>query len=312
MTLRVGIVLPCYNEEEVLPETNRRLLDLLTRLQQSGLVAPESAVYFVDDGSTDRTWTIMETLVAADSRVHGIKLSRNGGHQNALLAGLFAAEGDAVVTVDADLQDDINVIEEMVKRFSEGCEIVYGVRKSRSTDTAFKRGSAQAYYRLLGWLGVDVIYNHADYRLMGRRAVDALREFSEVNLFLRGIIPLLGFTTGAVYYDRAERFAGVSKYPLRRMLGLAFDGITSFSVMPLRFIAALGFLVCLLSIGMIGWVLYGKLVMNVTIPGWASSVIPIYFLGGIQLLSLGVLGEYVAKIYLETKRRPRYLIEKVL
>ncbi len=312
MAIRLGIVVPCYNEEEVLPETNRRLLDLLNHLQQSGLVTADNSLYFVDDGSKDRTWEIIESLAAADSRVHGIKLSRNRGHQNALLAGLFGAEGDAVVTVDADLQDDITIIEEMVHRFSEGCEIVYGVRKSRAVDTAFKRSSAGMYYKFLAWMGVDVVYNHADFRLMSRRAVDSLRQYSEVNLFLRGIIPLLGFPTATVYYDRGERFAGVSKYPLRRMLALAIDGITSFSVMPLRFIAALGLLVCLLSIAMIGWVLYLRLFTAAAIPGWASSVLPIYFLGGIQLLSIGILGEYVAKIYLETKRRPRYFIEKVI
>jgi len=296
----------------VLPETNRRLLELLTHLQQSGSISADSTLYFVDDGSKDRTWEIIESLAAVDTRVHGIKLSRNRGHQNALLAGLFGAEGDAVVTVDADLQDDITVIEEMVHRFSEGCEIVYGVRKSRAVDTAFKRSSAGMYYKFLAWMGVDVVYNHADFRLMSRRAIDCLRQYSEVNLFLRGIIPLLGFPTATVYYDRGERFAGVSNYPLRRMLALAIDGITSFSVMPLRFIAALGLLVCLLSIAIIGWVLYMRLFTAATIPGWASSVLPIYFLGGIQLLSIGILGEYVAKIYLETKHRPRYFIEKVI
>ena len=312
MAIQLGIVVPCYNEQEVLPETNRRLLNLLSQLRQADLVTADSAVYFVDDGSKDRTWEIIESLAAGNTRVHGIKLSRNRGHQNAMLAGLFGAAGDAVVTVDADLQDDITVIEEMVQRFSAGCEIVYGVRKSRSADTAFKRRSAGMYYKFLAWMGADVVYNHADFRLMSRRAVDSLRQYSEVNLFLRGIIPLLGFPTATVYYDRSERFAGVSKYPLRRMLALAIDGITSFSVMPLRFIATLGLLVCLLSIIMIGWVLYLRLFTNATIPGWTSSVLPIYFLGGIQLLSIGILGEYIAKIYLETKRRPRYFIEKVI
>jgi glycosyltransferase involved in cell wall biosynthesis len=229
-----------------------------------------------------------------------------------LLAGLSVTKEDAVVTVDADLQDDINVIEEMVQRFSEGCEIVYGVRMSRTVDTAFKRGTAQIYYKVLESVGVEIIYNHADYRLMSQRAVKHLQEYSEVNLFLRGIIPLLGFSTGTVYYDRSARFAGESKYPLRRMLALAFDGITSFSVTPLRFIAALGLAVFLMSFAMVAWVLYGRLFMDAAIPGWASSVIPIYFLGGIQLLSIGVVGEYVAKIYMETKRRPRFSIETVV
>jgi polyisoprenyl-phosphate glycosyltransferase len=309
MTIRLGIVVPCYNEEDVLPETHRRLAELLMRLQKAGLVSSDSAVYFVDDGSRDQTWHLIEGLAAADPHVVGVKLSRNSGHQKAVLAGLLTAKGDAVVSIDADLQDDVDVIEEMVRRFHEGSEIVYGVRKSRSSDTVFKRGTAQAYYGLLRSMGVEAVYNHADFRLLGRRAIDSLAQYSEVNLFLRAIVPLLGFPSATVYYDRSERFAGVSKYPLRRMLGLAIDGITSFSVTPLRFISVLGMLVCLLSIGMIAWVAYGALVMNTTVPGWASSVIPIYFLGGVQLLSVGVLGEYVAKIYLETKRRPRYFIE---
>lgn len=312
MTITLGIVVPCYNEQEVLPETAKRLLDLLDRLRDAGLVSVASAIYFVDDGSQDATWPMIRSLATRDARVHGVKLSRNRGHQNALLAGLSVAEGDALITVDADLQDDIEVIGEMVLRFAQGCEIVYGVRESRRSDTAFKRGTALAYYRLLAAVGVEIVNNHADYRLMSRRAVRHLQEFSEVNLFLRGIIPLLGFQSAIVRYDRSERFAGVSKYPLRRMLALAFDGITSFSVTPLRFIAALGLLVFLMSFGMVGWVLYGRLVMSTAIPGWASSVIPIYFLGGIQLLSIGVVGEYVAKIYMETKRRPRFSIENVV
>lgn len=312
MTTALGIVVPCYNEQEVLPETAKRLLELMSRLQNTDVITSDSAIYFVDDGSKDSTWQLIQNLAAQDIRVHGVKLSRNKGHQNALLAGLSVAKEDAVVTVDADLQDDINVIEEMVQRFSEGCEIVYGVRMSRTVDTAFKRGTAQIYYKVLESVGVEIIYNHADYRLMSQRAVRHLQEYSEVNLFLRGIIPLLGFPTGTVYYDRSARFAGESKYPLRRMLALAFDGITSFSVTPLRFIAALGLAVFLMSFAMVAWVLYGRLFMDAAIPGWASSVIPIYFLGGIQLLSIGVVGEYVAKIYMETKRRPRFSIETVV
>jgi glycosyltransferase involved in cell wall biosynthesis len=312
MTTALGIVVPCYNEQEVLPETAKRLLELMSRLQNTGVITSDSAIYFVDDGSKDSTWQLIQNLAAQDIRVHGVKLSRNKGHQNALLAGLSVAKEDAVVTVDADLQDDINVIEEMVQRFSEGCEIVYGVRMSRTVDTAFKRGTAQIYYKVLESVGVEIIYNHADYRLMSQRSVRHLQEYSEVNLFLRGIIPLLGFPTGTVYYDRSARFAGESKYPLRRMLALAFDGITSFSVTPLRFIAALGLAVFLMSFAMVAWVLYGRLFMDAAIPGWASSVIPIYFLGGIQLLSIGVVGEYVAKIYMETKRRPRFSIETVV
>lgn len=312
MTLQLGIVVPCYNEEAVLPETAKRLLALLERLAALDLVAPGSAVWFVDDGSRDRTWTLVEALAASDPRVHGIKLSHNQGHQHALVAGLFGATGDALVSIDADLQDDVDVIEEMVRKHLDGFEIVYGVRRARTTDTRFKRCTAELYYSLLARMGVEIVHNHADYRLMGRRALDALQGFREVNLFLRGIVPLLGFPTTTAYYDRAERFAGESKYPLRKMLSLALDGITSFSVAPLRMISMLGFLVSVFSIAMVIWVAIGKLFMNSAIPGWASSVIPIYFLGGIQLLSIGVLGEYVAKIYLETKHRPRYVIEKVV
>lgn len=312
MSLRLGIVVPCYNEEEVFPETIKRLLGLLERLSSIGLVTSDSAIYFVDDGSKDRTWQLVEEAALSDACVHGIKLSRNQGHQNALIAGLFGAQGDALVSIDADLQDDVNVIEEMIRKHLEGFEIVYGVRKSRNTDTFFKKNTAQVYYKLLSRMGVDIVHNHADYRLMGRRALNALESYSEVNLFLRGIVPLLGFRTTTAFYDRSERFAGESKYPLKKMLALAMDGITSFSVVPLRMISLLGFLVSLFSIVMVGWVVYGKIFTNSAIPGWASSVIPVYILGGIQLLSIGVLGEYIAKIYLETKRRPRFLIEKVI
>ena len=310
--VKLVVVVPCFNEEEVLPETSKRLVALLEKLTGVQLVTADSSICFVDDGSKDRTWNLIESLASTDSRIHGIKLSRNRGHQQALLAGLFSAQGDAVVSLDADLQDDIDAIEDMIVEFKRGVEIVYGVRRARVSDTAFKRGTAQVYYSLLRRLGVEIVPNHADYRLMGRHALDALREFSEVNLFLRGVIPLLGFKTSTVYYDRAERFAGVSKYPLRRMLSFAIDGVTSFSVTPLRAISLLGLVICLLSVGMVAWVLYGHFFLDTTIPGWASSVLPIYFLGGIQLLSIGVVGEYVAKIYLETKRRPRFFIERVI
>jgi glycosyltransferase involved in cell wall biosynthesis len=268
-------------------------------MQQDNLIGAESTLTFIDDGSKDQTWKIIQSLALADARVNGIKLSGNCGHQNALLAGLLRAEGEAIVTIDADLQDDIGVIEEMVRCFQQGSEIVYGVRKCRATDTPFKRYTAHGYYKLLRWMGANVVYGHADFRLMGRRAIECLREYSEVNLFLRGIVPQLGFTTTTVYYDRAERFAGTTKYPLRRMLGLALDGITSFSVTPLRLISALGFMVCLLSLCMVAWVIYGHFMMHSTIPGWASSVLPIYFLGGIQLVSIGVVGEYIARCTLK-------------
>jgi glycosyltransferase involved in cell wall biosynthesis len=308
----LAIVVPCYNEEDVLPESARRLTLLLDHMQAEKLIEPESAIYFVDDGSSDHTWNIIMTLAAADSRIHGIKLSRNRGHQNALLAGLLTVAGDAVVTVDADLQDNIGSIDDMVRRFGEGYEIVYGVRTSRATDTRFKRSSANAYYRLLRWMGANVVQDHADFRLMGRRAVECLRDYPEVNLFLRGIVPQLGFATVTVQYDRNGRFAGETKYPLGKMVALAIDGITSFSVTPLRIISLLGFVTCFLSLIMIAFIVYGHYVLNSTIPGWASSVIPIYFLGGIQMLGIGIVGEYIAKMYLETKRRPRYVIERTL
>jgi polyisoprenyl-phosphate glycosyltransferase len=312
MSLVLSIVVPCYNEEEVLPETNRRLLTLLAKLQESALIAASSSVHYVDDGSKDRTWTLIEELAAADARVHGIKLSGNRGHQNALLSGLLSVEGDAIVSIDADLQDDVAVIEDMVREHIGGAEVVYGVRDSRQTDTGFKRNTALMYYGLMKKMGVDLVHNHADFRLLGRRAVEALRQFGEVNMFLRGIVPLIGYRAATVKYDRAERFAGVSKYPLRKMLAFAAEGVTSFSIVPLRLITLLGFLVSGFSFAMILFVIYGTLVLKAVIPGWASSVVPIYFLGGIQLLSIGILGEYVAKIYMETKQRPRYFIEKTI
>ncbi|MBL8352954.1 MAG: glycosyltransferase family 2 protein [Burkholderiaceae bacterium] len=312
MTIRLSIVVPCFNEHEVLPETNRRLLDLLTRLRALDLVSEASSVHYVDDGSRDGTWALIEQLAQADPRVHGIKLSRNRGHQAALMSGLLTVEGDAIVSIDADLQDDVNVIEAMVREYIGGAEVVYGVRDSRATDTGFKRSTALMYYGLLRRMGVDLVHNHADFRLMGRRAVEALRQYGEVNMFLRGIVPMIGYRAATVKYDRAERFAGESKYPLRKMLAFAIEGITSLSVVPLRLITLLGFLVSGFSFAMILFIVYGTLVLKAAIPGWASSVVPIYFLGGIQLLSIGILGEYVAKIYLETKRRPRYFIERTV
>ncbi len=312
MGVRLAVVVPCYNEEDVLPETNRRLLAQLTRLRELGLTTDDSTLFYVDDGSQDSTWGLIESLAAADPRVHGLKLSRNRGHQWALMAGLLAVEGDAVVSIDADLQDDVSVIEAMVREHLAGAEVVYGVRDSRQTDGAFKHGSALLYYRVMKMMGVELVYNHADFRLLGRHAVEALRQYGEVNLFLRGIVPLIGYRAATVKYDRAERFAGVSKYPLRKMLNFAIEGITSFSVVPLRLITLLGFLVSCFSFVMILYIVYGTLVLQAVVPGWASSVVPIYFLGGIQLLSIGILGEYVAKIYLETKRRPRYFVEKTV
>jgi glycosyltransferase involved in cell wall biosynthesis len=306
--VRLGIVVPCYNEQEVLGETARRLDELLTRLTAAGLVCPDSAVYFIDDGSRDATWSIIQGL-SANRRFRGIKLSRNRGHQNALLAGLMTAKGDAVVSVDADLQDDLNVIEAMIRCFVEGADIVYGVRSDRTTDSWFKRFTAESYYRVLSVLGVEVVFNHADYRLMSRRALLALSEYREVNLFLRGIIPQLGFTTATVEYTRSERFAGESKYPLKRMIALAVDGVTSFTAAPLRAITALGMVVCVGSFAMVVWALLVRLFLESALPGWASTVVPIYFLGGVQLLCIGIIGEYLAKIYIEVKARPKFIVD---
>ncbi len=312
MSVDLAIVVPCFNEREVLLETNRRLLDLLDRLTVQGLIRAGSCIHYVDDGSTDGTWSVVESLATADSRVHGIKLTRNRGHQVAVLAGILNVNGDAVVSIDADLQDDVLVIEEMLVEFQRGSEIVYGVRQSRSSDHLFKRFTARMYYGLMRRMGVELVDDHADFRLLGRRAIEALRQFREVNLFLRGLVPLIGYRTVTVKYDRAPRHAGRSKYPLRRMLSFGWQGVTSFSTVPLRLITLLGFLVSAGSFLMILYVIHGSLVMKATIPGWASSVVPIYFLGGIQLLSIGMLGEYVAKMYLETKQRPRYFIDRVV
>jgi glycosyltransferase involved in cell wall biosynthesis len=310
--VQLSIVIPCYNEEEVLPETVTQMTALVNEMIEEELVSENSAVWFVDDGSKDKTWQMIEEYSHSNSKVKGIKLSRNKGHQNALLAGLETADGDLLVSIDADLQDDITVIRDMVKEYYNGHDVVYGVRKVRTTDTVFKRTTAQGFYTLIQKLGVDVIYNHADFRLMSRRAIEALKEHKEVNLFLRGMIPLIGFSSTNVEYARTERFAGESKYPLKKMLALAVDGITSFSAYPLRLIAGLGFTIFLFSIFISCWVFYTLFFTDSAIPGWASSVLPMYLLGGIQLLSIGVVGEYVGKIYMESKQRPRYVIEKVL
>ena len=309
---QLAIVVPCFNEEEVLPETARRLGRLLERLRQAGRITAESRVTFIDDGSRDGTWQLIECLSRDDERLGGIKLSRNRGHQNALLAGLFTTDGDVIVSVDADLQDDLDVIEEMLEQHTRGMEVVYGVRNDRSSDGVFKRATALGFYRMIRALGVESVYNHADFRLLSRRAVNALKDFREVNLFLRGIVPLIGFKSSVVYYTRTERLAGVSKYPFRKMFALAMDAVTSFSVVPLRLISALGVLVFLFSIGMGLWTLGVRLFTDRAVPGWTSTLLPIYLLGGLQILCVGILGEYLGKVYQETKRRPRYIIEKVL
>lgn len=309
--LDVSFVVPCYNEEEALPETVRRLEELVRELREKNKISERSNIWLIDDGSKDGTWALIESLATTSELFVGVKLSRNRGHQNALLAGLMGADGSVVISLDADLQDDLGAIDKMIDAYKAGYEIVYGARQKREKDTWFKRWTALRYYEISRFLGVDLIPNHADYRLMGRRAIEALRSYEEVNLFLRGIIPQLGFRATTVYYDRHERVAGSSKYPVRKMLALALNGITSFSAVPLRFIGALGGIVSVLSMLMTVWVIVIKIFTDRALPGWTSTTLPIYALGGIQLLSMGVLGEYVAKIYLETKRRPRFHIERV-
>ena len=307
------VVVPCYKEEAVLPETARRLKEKLTSLIAQEKIAENSRVLFVNDGSKDRTWEIISELHRNDKMFSGVNLSRNRGHQYALLAGLMTARqfADMVVSMDADLQDDINAMDAMIDAYHKGYDIVYGVRSSRKTDTFFKRFTAEGYYHLLQKMGVDIVFNHADYRLMSRRAMDGLSEFKEENVFLRGIVPQIGFPWTTVEYERAERFAGESKYPLKKMLAFAFDGITSFSLKPMRLILLLGAIIFALSLVMLIWALIGWLAGK-TVSGWTSLMCSIWMIGGIQLLSLGVIGEYIGKIYAEAKRRPRYIIESVL
>lgn len=310
---RLYIVVPCYKEEAVLAETSRRLKEKLQQLIASGVIAGNSRVLFVDDGSTDRTWEIISQLHDADETFSGVKLSRNRGHQNALLCGLSEAvkHADTIISMDADLQDDINAVDGMLAEYGKGAEVVYGVRSARKTDTAFKRITAQGFYKFMASMGVDIVYNHADYRLLSRRACEALLSFDEVNLFLRGMVPLVGFKSAQVTYERGERFAGESKYPLKKMLAFAMDGITSFSVKPIRLILALGLCIFMVSVVILIYSLIRK-AMGATVSGWASVMCSIWALGGIQLLALGVVGEYIGKIYNETKRRPRFIVETVL
>jgi glycosyltransferase involved in cell wall biosynthesis len=309
----LAIVIPCYNEQEVLPETLRRLRLLLAQLVTQGQIDPASRAWLVDDGSTDATWAmIRDASSASDAAFCGVKLSRNRGHQIALLAGLMTAQGDVLISVDADLQDDLSVIPKMLTAFRDGHDIVYGVRSHRTTDTAFKRFTAEGYYRLLARLGVEIVFNHADYRLMSRRAVEALRAFPEHNIFLRGLVPQLGFSSTTVEYARLERFAGESKYPLGKMLALAWQGVTSFSAAPLRAITTLGTLVSLMSLGLGVWALFIRLFTDQTVPGWASIVIPLFLISGVQLLCLGIIGEYLAKIFVETKRRPLFFVDRIV
>lgn len=305
------IVIPCFNEEEVLTETTKRLTEKMRKMMESGKIADSSRILYVDDGSTDSTWHLIDRLYMDNGLVTGIKLSRNKGHQNALLAGLFEAadHADMIVSMDSDLQDDIDVLDRFVDEYYNGSEIVYGVRKSRKKDSWFKRTTAVAFYKLMRAMGVEIVYNHADYRLMSKRAVDELKNYKEVNLFLRGIIPLIGFETSTVEYDRGERFAGKSKYPLKKMIYFAIDGITSTSVRPIRMITMFGLLCILFSIIYGIYVLIGH-ASGGTVQGWTTSVLLTCFFGGAQIMCTGIVGEYVGKIYLETKARPRFIIEE--
>jgi polyisoprenyl-phosphate glycosyltransferase len=309
---RLAIIIPCRNEDEVLPETIRRISAVVDRLVDAGKLSHESKIVFVDDGSTDQTWELIRDATEKSSYIGGLKLTRNCGHQNALLAGLFTVEGDALISIDADLQDDESAIEAMVDKHVAGAEIVYGVRQRRKSDSTFKRLTAELFYRLLRLLGNETVHNHADYRLMSRPAVECLRQFSEVNLFLRGIVPLIGFQSDTVYYDRTRRLSGTSKYSLAKMVALALDGITSFSTAPLRFVSFLGFIVFLASVMVTAWALWARLFTNYAVPGWTSTVLPMYVLGGLQILCLGVIGEYLGKVYAETKSRPRFFVEKAI
>lgn len=309
----IWLVIPCYNEQEVLPETSKQLKIIMQDLMKKGKISKESRIAFVNDGSKDTTWNIISQLHEEDSIYVGINLAHNRGHQNALLAGLMTAKdyADAAISLDADLQDDVGVIEQFIDKFAEGKDVVYGVRSTRATDTVFKRGTAHAFYKLMKVMGADTLEDHADYRLMSKRALEGLAEFKEVNLFLRGLVPMIGYETDVVYYERHERFAGESKYPLKKMLAFAIDGITSCSVKPIRIITSLGLFlfsvsVLLLIYFFIVW-LIGK-----TVPGWTTIVLSVWGIGGLQLLALGVIGEYVGKIYMEVKQRPRYIIESVL
>ena len=307
------LVIPCYNEEAVLHETAKQLLVKMNSMFDRGMISRESKIMFVNDGSRDKTWEIIRELHESNPIYSGVKLSRNKGHQNALLAGLMTAKekADMAISLDADLQDDVDVIDKMVEKYYEGNDVVYGVRSARDTDTFFKKFTAEGFYKIMQAMGVEIVFNHADYRLMSKRALEGLSEFREVNLFLRGIVPMIGFKTDVVTYERHERLAGESKYPLKKMLALAVDGITSLSIKPIRFIVFLGFMIFMCSILMLIYSLVQHFLGNTSI-GWTSLIVSIWAIGGLQLLAIGVIGEYIGKIYLETKERPRYIIEKVL
>ena len=307
------MAIPCYNEEEVLHETAKRLEEKYYELKKNGKISDKSRVVFIDDGSRDRTWEIIEELHEQNEMFSGIKLSRNRGHQNALLCGLMTVRelADAVISMDADLQDDINAIDGMIDKYIEGCDVVYGVRSARTTDTFFKRFTAEGFYKLMNMMGANIVFNHADFRLMSKRALEGFSEFKEVNLFLRGIVPMVGYKSDIVTYERAERFAGESKYPLKKMLAFAFEGITSLSTKPIKLITGIGFIIFAVSIVMVIYNII-RFFMGATVPGWTSLAVSIWALGGIQLISIGLIGEYIGKIYLESKHRPRYIIEKFI
>ena len=310
---KLAIVVPCYNEEDVLQLASKTLRDVLDLLIEKGKIAADSFILFVNDGSKDRTWELIEKEHAQYAQVRGLKLAGNVGHQNALTAGLLTAMDmcDVTVSIDADLQDDVNVIEEMVDKFHEGKDIVYGVRSSRKKDSFFKRSTAQGFYRFMSLMGVKTIYNHADFRLMSRRAVEQFSRYEESNLFLRGMVPLIGYETDSVYYERRERAAGESKYPFKKMLALALNGITSFSIKPIGLITTLGFLIVIGSVAAAVYALISYFTEN-AVPGWTSLILSIWFIGGVQLLAIGLVGQYIGKIYMEVKHRPRYNIEKIL
>ena len=307
------LVIPCYNEEAVLHETAKQLLAKMNSMFDRGMISRESKIMFVNDGSRDRTWEIIKELHESNPIYSGVKLSRNKGHQNALLAGLMTAKekADMTISLDADLQDDVDVIDQMVEKYYEGNDVVYGVRSARDTDTFFKKFTAEGFYKIMQAMGVEIVFNHADYRLMSKRALEGLAEFREVNLFLRGIVPLIGYKSDIVTYERHERFAGESKYPLKKMLAFATDGITSFSIKPIRMITTCGFLIFAISILMLLYFLVVHF-MGRTVHGWTSTIVSIWAIGGLQLLAIGIVGEYIGKIYLETKARPKYIIETVL
>ena len=311
--MKLYLVVPCYNEEEVLPETSKRLKEKMEALIASEKISPDSRVVFVNDGSKDRTWELIRELHESDKLFRGICLSRNRGHQNALLAGLMTVkdECDAAISMDADLQDDINAIDEMVDKYNEGYDVVYGVRSSRKKDTFFKRTTARTFYKIMRAMGVETVYDHADYRLMSRRALNGLAEFKEVNLFLRGMVPLVGYRSTTVTYERGVRFAGESKYPLKKMLAFAFEGITSLSVKPIRIITTLGVAIFGASLIMLIYSLIRHF-CGYTVNGWTSLAVSIWALGGIQLLAIGVIGEYIGKIYLESKHRPTFIVSEYL